>query len=48
MNIGEVIDKLTVTQQVVQEFYNDGYAESEFKVKDTSVFTEDVVKYFLQ
>ena len=46
MNIGEVIDKLTVTQQAVQEFYNGGYAESEFKVKDTSVFTEDVVKYF--
>ena len=46
MNIGEVIDKLTVTQQAVQDFYNGGYAESEFKVKDTSVFTEDVVKYF--
>lgn len=46
MNIGEVIDKLTVSQEAVQEFYNGGYAQSEFKVKDTSVFTEDVVKYF--
>ena len=46
MNIGEVIDKLTITQNTVQEFYNGGYAQSEFKVKDTSVFTEDVVKYF--
>ena len=46
MNIGEVIDKLTITQEAVQNFYNDGYAQSEFKVKDTSVFTEQVVKYF--
>lgn len=46
MNLGEVIDKLTVTQEAVKEFYNGGYAQSEFKVKDTSIFTEDVVKYF--
>lgn len=46
MNIGEVIDKLTVSQDTVQQFYNDGYSQAEFKVKDTSVFTEDVVKYF--
>ena len=46
MNLGEVIDRLTVNQADVQKFYNDGYAQSEFKVKDTSVFTEDVVRYF--
>jgi len=46
MNLGDVIDKLTVSQVDVQKFYNDGYAQSEFKVKDTSVFTEDVVRYF--
>jgi len=28
MNIGEVIDKLTVTQSAVQEFYNDGYGQA--------------------
>jgi len=46
VNIGEVVDRLTVTQETVQNFYNEGYADSQFKVKDTSVFTEDVVKYF--
>lgn len=46
MNIGEVIDKLTVTQETVKEFYNDKYAHAEFKVKSTDMFTEDVVKYF--
>ena len=46
MNLGDVIDKLTVIQVDVQKFYNDGYAQSEFKVKDTSVFTEDVIRYF--
>ena len=46
MNLGDVIDKLTVSQVDVQKFYNDGYAQSEFKVKDTSVFTEDVIRYF--
>lgn len=46
MNIGEVIDKLTVSQETVKEFYNDKYAHAEFKVKSTDLFTEDVVKYF--
>ena len=46
MNIGEVVDRLTISQETVQNFYNEGYADSQFKVKDTSVFTEDVVKYF--
>jgi twinkle protein len=46
MNLGEVIDRLTVSQATVQEFYKGGYDQSEFKVKDTSVFAEDVVKYF--
>lgn len=46
MNIGEVIDKLTVSQETVKEFYNDKYSHAEFKVKSTDIFTEDVVKYF--
>jgi hypothetical protein len=47
VNIGEVVDRLTISQETVREsFYNEGYADSQFKVKDTSVFTEDVVKYF--
>ncbi len=46
MNIGEVIDKLTVSQSTVQEFYNEGYGQAEFKVKSTDLFIDDLVKYF--
>jgi twinkle protein len=46
MNIGEVIDRLTVSQAAVQEFYNDGYGQAEFKVKSTDLFSNDIVKYF--
>jgi len=46
MNIGEVIDKLTVNQSTVKEFYNEGYSQAEFKVKSTDIFTDDVIKYF--
>ena len=46
MNIGEVIDRLTVSQAAVQEFYNDGYGQAEFKVKSTDLFSNDLVKYF--
>ncbi len=46
MNIGEVIDKLTVSQSTVQEFYNEGYGLAEFKVKSTDIFADDLVKYF--
>lgn len=46
MKLGEVIDKLTVSQETIKEFYNGGYAHAEFKVKSTDLFTEDVVKYF--
>lgn len=46
MNLEEVIDKLTVSKQAITDYYNTGYGTSEFMVKDTSVFTEDVVKYF--
>ena len=46
MNIGEVIDKLTVSQSTVQEFYNEGYGLAEFKVKSTDIFANDLVKYF--
>jgi twinkle protein len=46
MNLGEVIDKLTVSQSTIQEFYNEGYSHAEFKVKSTDIFTNDLVKYF--
>ena len=46
MNIGEVIDKLTVSQSTVQEFYNEGYSHAEFKVKSTDIFADTLVKYF--
>ena len=46
MNIGEVIDKLTVSQSTVQEFYNEGYGHAEFKVKSTDLFANDLVQYF--
>ena len=46
MNIGEVIDKLTVSQESVQEFYNDGYGTAEFKIKSSDIFEEDLQRYF--
>ena len=46
MNLGDVIEKLTVTQETVKKFYNEGYSQAEFKVKSTDIFTDDVIKYF--
>ncbi|CAB4126355.1 AAA domain containing protein [uncultured Caudovirales phage] len=46
MNIGEVIDKLTVSQEAVQQFYNEEYSHAEFKVKSTDIFANDLVRYF--
>jgi twinkle protein len=46
MNLGDVIEKLTVSQETVKEFYNEGYSQAEFKVKSTDTFTDDVIKYF--
>jgi len=46
MNLGDVIEKLTVSQETVKEFYNEGYSQAEFKVKSTDIFTDDVIKYF--
>jgi twinkle protein len=46
MNIGEVIDKLTVSQSTVQEFYNEGYGHAEFKIKSTNLFADSLVHYF--
>ena len=46
MNLADVIEKLTVTQETVKEFYNEGYSQAEFKVKSTDIFTDDVIKYF--
>jgi hypothetical protein len=46
MKLDEIIDKLTISKQTITEYYNEGYGTSEFKIKDTSVFTDDVIKYF--
>jgi twinkle protein len=46
MNLDEVITKLTVNQQTINDYYNNGYGTSEFKVKDTLLFKDDVLKYF--
>jgi twinkle protein len=46
VNIGEVIDKLTVSQSTVQEFYNEEYSHAEFKIKSTNLFADSLVKYF--
>jgi twinkle protein len=46
MNIGEVIDKLTVSQSTVQEFYNEEYSHAEFKIKSTNLFADSLVQYF--
>jgi twinkle protein len=46
MNLDEVITKLTVNQQTITDYYNNGYGTSEFKVKDTLLFKDDVIKYF--
>jgi len=46
VNIGEVIDKLTVSQSTIQEFYNEGYSHAEFKIKSTDLFADSLVHYF--
>ena len=46
MNLGEVIDKLTVSQAAVQQFYKDEYSHAEFKVKTVDLFSNDLVRYF--
>jgi twinkle protein len=46
VNIGEVIDKLTVSQSTIQEFYNEGYSHAEFKIKSTNLFADSLVHYF--
>lgn len=47
MNIGDVVDRLTVSQSAIQEFASD-YGTSEFKVKSTDNFSDDLVKYFTE
>ena len=44
MNLGEVIDKLTVSQAAVQQFYKDEYSHAEFKVKTVDLFSNDLVR----
>ena len=46
MNIGDVIDKLTVNQSVITDYYEQEYAHAEFKVKGSDVFADDLVRYF--
>ena len=46
MNIGEALDKLTVNQSVMTDYYQQEYSHAEFKVKSTDIFTDDLVRYF--
>jgi twinkle protein len=47
MNLGDAMESLTVNQSVITDYYQQKeYAHAEFKVKDTSVFTDDVLRYF--
>ena len=46
MNIGEALDKLTVNQSVITDYYQQEYSHAEFKVKGSDVFADDLVKYF--
>jgi len=47
MNLGDAMQSLTVSQSVITDYYEkEEYAHAEFKVKDTSVFTDDVLRYF--
>ena len=47
MNLGDAMQSLTVSQSVITDYYQkEEYAHAEFKVKDTSVFTDDVLRYF--
>jgi twinkle protein len=47
MNLGDAMESLTVSQSVITDYYQQKeYAYAEFKVKDTSVFTDDVLRYF--
>ena len=46
MNIGEALDKLTVNQSVITNYYNQEFAHAEFKIKSTDIFSDDLVKYF--
>jgi len=46
MNIGEALDKLTVNQSVITDYYEQEFSHAEFKVKSTDIFADDLVKYF--
>jgi twinkle protein len=47
MNIGEVIDSLTVNQSVVNDYYQQQeYAHAEFKIKASDIFEDDLQRYF--
>jgi twinkle protein len=46
VNIGEALDKLTVNQSVITDYYQQEYSHAEFKVKGSDVFADDLVKYF--
>lgn len=47
MNLGEVVERLSVSQSDIQEFSR-GYGTSEFKVKSTDIFSDDLVRYFTE
>ena len=49
MNTEEMIDRLTVSQSVVSDYYEQQeYAHAEFKIKSTNMFEENLHKYFTE
>lgn len=48
MNIGEALDKLTVNQSVITDYYEQEYSHAEFKVKSSDVFESELHKYFTE
>jgi twinkle protein len=46
VKIGEALEKLTVNQSVITDYYQQEYSHAEFKVKSTDIFTDDLVRYF--
>jgi twinkle protein len=48
VNIGEALDKLTVNQSVITDYYQQEYSHAEFKVKSSDVFEADLHKYFTE
>lgn len=46
MNLNDAINKLTVSQQEVNNFYNGETYGNEFKIKSANIFIDDLIKYY--